>query len=58
MHKYARKQPRTSIRDLDPSTPVRQLHDAELRLVTGGICVPMTTNIDGAGASDDVNRRW
>lgn len=56
MNRYERKQPRTAIHDLDPRRAIRPLADHELRLATGGHCFPMTTNIDGAGASDDVGR--
>ncbi len=54
MNRYQRKQPRTAIHDLDPKRAIRPLADHELRLATGGHCFPMTTSIDGAGASDDV----
>lgn len=58
MNRYERRQPRTAIHDLDPTRAIRPVADHELRLVSGGLrpTIPMTTNIDGAGATDDVPR--
>lgn len=54
MNKHQRKQSRTMIHDLDPKHAIRPLADHDLRLAIGGRCIPMTTNYDGGGASDDV----
>jgi hypothetical protein len=57
MNRNKPRQLRTTIRDLDPKHTIRPLTDHELRLASGGLppnSSPMTTNVDGAGATDDV----
>jgi hypothetical protein len=46
---------RTQIQDLNPKHAIRPLSDGELRLAVGGQrSVGMTTDVGGAGATDDV----
>jgi hypothetical protein len=59
MHKYERRQLRTTIRDLDPDQTIRPLADRDLLMVTGGggisnATAGQTTNNHGAGSTDDI----